>query len=473
MGEYVENADAFNHYLESIKPQNALLRAIRDAWAYIKNLFKGAEVKDITMPDLEENNTMHAVNVTDSMRESVMQGQPKFSLAGAEVGFILENYDDIQDIATAVEAVVKRYPKDSVMLANALSDYRQNVDEEEFIQGLRTFAKYFGDKQERDRSEDKATIEETFGGIWIEDTKEFANFVSAVNTYPADENGEGVAKTSDYLYLYYRSIDDRLIPFLSVYLNKEESQEIIKQLKEEYENAKRGNKGVQEHLNRGISRAWNIRGKNSGNISNSSGSSFGRRNGVVGSDILRKGKYFDNPSIYSKVKRADSGSRGRGKVTYSLITPEMDASYLDAVERGDMATAQRMVMEAAKLAMPNTKVVDEDGNPKVVYHGTPNNFNAFSKEMFGTSTDRGIWGNGFYFSEDAGYAKQYQKRNSADSYVTGAHITEETIRTYMKRWHQVVKANIRKRTLNKKELLNHLEQFFVFIRSCSQYLRVV
>ena len=44
----------------------------------------------------------------------------------------------------------------------------------------------------------------------------------------------------------------------------------------------------------------------------------------------------------------------------------MDASYLDAVERGDMETAQRMVMEAAKLAMPDTKVVDEDGNPKVV-----------------------------------------------------------------------------------------------------------
>lgn len=45
MGEYVENADAFNHYLESIKPQNALLRAIRDAWVYIKNLFKGAEYR--------------------------------------------------------------------------------------------------------------------------------------------------------------------------------------------------------------------------------------------------------------------------------------------------------------------------------------------------------------------------------------------------------------------------------------------
>ena len=51
-----------------------------------------------------------------------------------------------------------------------------------------------------------------------------------------------------------------------------------------------------------------------------------------------------------------------------LISPEMDADYLSAVERGDMATAQQMVMEAAKLAMPNTKVVDENGNPKVVYH---------------------------------------------------------------------------------------------------------
>ena len=45
MGEYVENTDAFNHYLESIKSQNVLLRAIREAWAYIKNLFKGAETK--------------------------------------------------------------------------------------------------------------------------------------------------------------------------------------------------------------------------------------------------------------------------------------------------------------------------------------------------------------------------------------------------------------------------------------------
>lgn len=42
----------------------------------------GATVGEVTMPDLEENNTMHSVDVTPAMRESVMQGQPKFSLIG-------------------------------------------------------------------------------------------------------------------------------------------------------------------------------------------------------------------------------------------------------------------------------------------------------------------------------------------------------------------------------------------------------
>ena len=60
----------------------------------------------------------------------------------------------------------------------------------------------------------------------------------------------------------------------------------------------------------------------------------------------------------------ESTDRGL-KTHYSLR--ELDVPYLDAVEHGDMEAAQRMVMEAAKLAMPNTKVVDENGNPKVLY----------------------------------------------------------------------------------------------------------
>ena len=40
----------------------------------------GVKVGEVTMPNLEENNTMHSVDVTNAMRDSVMQGQPRYSL---------------------------------------------------------------------------------------------------------------------------------------------------------------------------------------------------------------------------------------------------------------------------------------------------------------------------------------------------------------------------------------------------------
>lgn len=45
-----------------------------------------------------------------------------------------------------------------------------------------------------------------------------------------------------------------------------------------------------------------------------------------------------------------------------------------------------------------SKVVDENGEPMVVRHRTPNEFNEFSKEKIGSSTDYGAFGMGFYFS---------------------------------------------------------------------------
>ena len=77
----------------------------------------------------------------------------------------------------------------------------------------------------------------------------------------------------------------------------------------------------------------------------------------------------------------------------------LDAPYLDAVARGDMATAERMVREAAAIAMPNTKVVDEDGLPKIVEHSTWNDdFYTFDINHLGESSgDEGVYGAGFYF----------------------------------------------------------------------------
>ena len=60
-----------------------------------------------------------------------------------------------------------------------------------------------------------------------------------------------------------------------------------------------------------------------------------------------------------------SGNAGSGSVT-----PEEDAAYMEAVEKGDMETAAKMVREVAARVFPNTKVLDSDGLPKIMFHGT-------------------------------------------------------------------------------------------------------
>lgn len=63
--------------------------------------------------------------------------------------------------------------------------------------------------------------------------------------------------------------------------------------------------------------------------------------------------------------------------------------------------------------IPNdvSKVIDEEtGEPKVVYHGSPNTtFTVFDKEKIGSNTDGGFYGRGFYFSEDKGISNKYGK----------------------------------------------------------------
>jgi|GEM_PF-4114816 len=96
-----------------------------------------------------------------------------------------------------------------------------------------------------------------------------------------------------------------------------------------------------------------------------------------------------------------------GEQRYSVqrVTPEEDAAYMDAVRRGDTETAQRMVREAAKRAMPNTQVVGEDGLPRIVYHATDEDFTRFDRTKLGKATEANS-GNvdmakiGFWFNDN-------------------------------------------------------------------------
>ena len=96
------------------------------------------------------------------------------------------------------------------------------------------------------------------------------------------------------------------------------------------------------------------------------------------------------------------------------VTPEMDAEYLAAVEAGDMETAQRMVNEAAKIAMPNTKIVG------VVYHGVSSeDGNAPFKTI-----DRG------HFTDDKGFAEFYSQAGGTNGYVYNVYLNLENPLVY-------------------------------------------
>lgn len=59
---------------------------------------------------------------------------------------------------------------------------------------------------------------------------------------------------------------------------------------------------------------------------------------------------LSNPRLISISNIIQNFQNPKVSTKKSLITPEMDATSLDAVERGDMEAAQRMVMEAAEKA---------------------------------------------------------------------------------------------------------------------------
>lgn len=184
----------------------------------------------------------------------------------------------------------------------------------------------------------KYKTEETFGGIWIEDTEEHAKFVSAVNKSPFEEDGEGIAYTDNYFYAYYRNIDGKPIPFASVYQNKYESQDVVNQVNKEIENVRKGER-AKFYFDRAAVRFGVIEGANNAYIGGNQSTSSTVRDAVVVQGLLRKGGYYDNPNLYVKTSRTDR----RRYVKYSLKS--LDAPYLDTLARRDMETAERMVRE--------------------------------------------------------------------------------------------------------------------------------
>ena len=73
----------------------------------------------------------------------------------------------------------------------------------------------------------------------------------------------------------------------------------------------------------------------------------------------------------------------------------------------------------AKLLQTNSsKVVDENGEPMVVYHSGAQNINAFSRDFDKKGIGRQLWGKGFYFSTSKSkdeWARRYQSKTGKDA----------------------------------------------------------
>lgn len=139
---------------------------------------------------------------------------------------------------------------------------------------------------------------------------------------------------------------------------------------------------------------------------------YGKKWGVKVQDVALSDVYDETgrPLVMHSVdvtpEMKESVMEGQVMFRKGQVTPEQDAEYMDAVNAGDMEKAQQMVREVAALAMPDTKVVDEDGKPKVVYHGSyKKGITKFNDEHKWSDSPRGT----YWFTNIKAHAETYQQ----------------------------------------------------------------
>ena len=99
-----------------------------------------------------------------------------------------------------------------------------------------------------------------------------------------------------------------------------------------------------------------------------------------------------------------AANHGKPKVVFMVDSAAVERRKFDDY---DAAVAYQ---RGATSAASASKVVDENGEPLVVWHGTDADFTVFDRAKIGSSTNnKGIFGNGFYMTEDSSYASYYNR----------------------------------------------------------------
>lgn len=115
-----------------------------------------------------------------------------------------------------------------------------------------------------------------------------------------------------------------------------------------------------------------------------------------------------------------------GAVTPAQLRALAVAALRDGARQADGArfsVAPPTESAAFKRWFGDSKVVDAEGKPLVVYHGTDAEFTAFSKDKVGSNTGFDNSRLGFFFIADKGLASQFAKDTSGGSRVMAAYLS--------------------------------------------------
>ena len=359
--------EAYNKLVEKLNSQKNTIKMYRE-WAKKGDEYwaqriprEEAQLANIENEIEEEKQNLlkKGVNVDDIVRQTEQ--------AQNAIAAIQEKIDNLKEFQ---EELTQKFREESEAKAKEQGDLVSTYIKERKAENKGGFYRIRPEKTEtkaaEEESEDgvlyrgdedvprlnKYKVEKIFGGIWIEDKEEFAKFVSAVNNYAFEENGQGVAYTDSNFYAYYLNIDGQVIPYASVKLTAEQSQEVVNQVNQEIENVREGER-AQFYFDRAYVRARNAKGKNNADNGNNNGAPSSRSNGGLVRGILRKGAYYDNPGLYVKAQRADRF----GFLTPSQIERAGNGEVANSArQRGRMADKARQVAE--KLNLDNVEVLE-------------------------------------------------------------------------------------------------------------------
>ncbi|MCQ2300358.1 MAG: hypothetical protein MJZ81_09575 [Bacteroidales bacterium] len=145
-------------------------------------------------------------------------------------------------------------------------------------------------------------------------------------------------------------------------------------------------------------------------------------------------KFGESVEFYKRINRVSAIatiSRGKDKqfsvtawkllptVSMQRIAPALKPNVLNGV---DAEIVQKDLEEIKAAARNSSAIVDENGEPRVVYHGTEERFTTFDPSRIGSHTDSGLWGRGFYFSSSEDEARTYDRANG----TAGAYFLKMT-----------------------------------------------